>query len=124
MKHFPQYRLEDFYRKHYWQGGLHILQIKRMHEYIAEDEKAKNKFQAIIHGIDLDKASKKKGDKKSLDEQEKKQDLPIFRDPDSYDEMSQEERDRLTQKMMRKHRQWAHGTSKSLGKGSGNKSGS
>lgn len=110
MRYFPQYKLDDFYRKHYYEGGLNLFQIKAMYKFIGNEKEMDCKFQAGVHGIDLDKEAKKsknKPTKQKFDEIEKKQDIPLFRDPSEYESMSQEEKEQLTQKMMGKHKQWA-----------------
>lgn len=124
METFPQYKLEDFYRKHYYQGGIHLFQVQLMYEYIQKREIEKYEFHASLQGIDLRKEMKKhKSTKNSinrqkqlLDQQEKKQDMPLFRDPEEYKNLSQEERDELTKKMMGQHRQWVQGKQKIGGK--------
>jgi len=116
MESFPQYKLWDFYHKRYYQGGLHIFQVQLMFEHIMERKNNEYRFFAALQGIDLDKELKKKGQKtqsQDLDDQQSKQDLPLFRDPEEYDNMSQEERDRLTQEMMSQHKNWAESGNKS-----------
>jgi len=116
MENFPQYKLWDFYHKHYYQGGLHIFQVQLMFEHVMERKMNDNRFAAALQGIDLDKELKKKGQKtqsQSLDDQQKKQELPLFRDPEEYKDLSQEERERLTQEMMSKHKNWTEGGNKS-----------
>ena len=69
-----------------------------------------NRFFAGLQGIDLDKEMKKKGHKtqsESLDDQQKKQDLPLFKDPDEYDNWSDEEKEKITQDMKKQHQSWA-----------------
>lgn len=83
-----------------------------LHYNCAEKIEEERRFQAAIHGIDLDKEqSSSKKTQSPTGEQakdiEEKQGLPIFRDPDDYDHMSQEERDSLTKDMMKKHKNWA-----------------
>lgn len=58
------------------------------------------RFQAALHGIDLDKETGEKQVKKKATDGFK------FGDPDSYKDMSQEEREALTQQMMAKHKAW------------------
>lgn len=109
MENFPQYKLHDFFQKHYYQGGVHIYQVQFMYEHIMERKYNEHRFLAGVHGIDLDKELGKKGQKtesETLDDQQKKQDLPLFKDPDEYDNMSEEERERITQEMKSKHKSW------------------
>lgn len=110
MENFPQYKLRDFYNKHFYEGGLHIYQVQRMFEHTMERKYNDHRFHAAMQGIDLDKEMKKKGHKtqsEDLDDQQKKQDLPLFRDPDEYDNLSDEEKERQTQEMKKKHQSWA-----------------
>jgi len=116
MENFPQYKLWDFYNKRYYQGGLHIFQVQLMFEHAMERKNNEYRFFAALQGIDLDKELKKKGQKtqsQTLDDQQKKQNLPLFRDPEEYKDMSQEERERLTQEMMSQHKNWAESGKKS-----------
>lgn len=120
MENFPQYKLADFFNKRYYQGGLHVFQVQLMFEHSMERKHNENRFLAGLQGIDLDKEMKKKGHRtqsESLDDQQQKQDLPLFKDPDEYDNMSQEERDKLTQQMMGKHKQWVQQGKNGIGGG-------
>ncbi len=61
-------------------------------------------FHAAIHGAKMkNKPTKSSGELK----QPKNQDLPIFQSPDAYAGMSQEERDKLTEEMMKQHKVWS-----------------
>lgn len=85
-----------------------------MVEFVEKKKYNEYKFFAAISGIDLEKElSKETGDSKSLlENQQKKQDLPLFMDPDDYDNLSEEEREKMTEKMMSRHKNWANtGTS-------------
>ena len=52
---------------------------------------------AGVHGIDVDKEMKKK----------KEEDGFMFRDPKDYEHLSKEEKEKLTQEMLGKHKGWA-----------------
>jgi len=61
-------------------------------------------FQAGIHGVDLQGAktqSKPSTNAESV--------VPLFGDPEDYEELSNEEREDLTKTMLSKHRNWAKG---------------
>lgn len=59
------------------------------------------KFQAALHGVDLDEESK--GNKvKQTDGS-----LPMFGDPKDYDSMTPEQREQVTQNMMKKLKRFA-----------------
>jgi len=64
------------------------------------------RFQAGIHGIDLDKETGMKRGSQVSTVKGKPADIFKFGDPDSYKNMSQEEREELTQQMMGKHKAW------------------
>ncbi len=53
---------------------------------------------AAIHGIDIDKAKKEK--------EKEEADGFLFRDPKDYEHLSMEEREKLTQEMLGKHKGW------------------
>lgn len=112
MQYYPQYRLEDFYKKHYWQGGITLNQTKILYEQALLRELDSRKFQASIHGIDLNDKEQNKASEQSTDNykivpSQKNQSLPIFQDPKEYEHLSTEEKEKLTQKMIGKHRKWA-----------------
>ncbi len=110
MMNFPQYKLENFFTKRYYQGGLHYFQIQAMFEHCSKEKLNEYKFFAGIQGIDLEKhIDKQSSQYSSLDEQQKKQELPLFRDPSEYDDLSEEEKEELTKKMMGHHKNWAKG---------------
>jgi len=109
MQNFPQYKLNDFYGKRYYEGGVHLYQAYLMYEHVLENKNQEYKFYAALQGFDLDKLSQNNSSDSTsdkLEEQQKQQDLPIFRDPDEYDNCSEEEKERMTKEMMGKHKQW------------------
>lgn len=64
------------------------------------------KLQALLVGVDLDKEGKKNSPKKSKTIQEDP-DVPIFGDPEEYKELSEKEKQKITDQMMGKHKSWA-----------------
>jgi hypothetical protein len=54
------------------------------------------RFMAAIHGIDIDKAKKEKEEADSF----------LFRDPKEYKHLSKEEKEKLTQEMLGRHKGW------------------
>lgn len=56
------------------------------------------RFQAGIHGINLDKEMKK------IDKKKKEESTFMFGDPKEYEKMSEEERKKKTEEMMGKHK--------------------
>lgn len=121
MEHYPAYRLEDFYYKSFREGGITLQQAHILFQHCQKREKDRLRFQGLLHGFDIDKESEEKPDKpknkkqtsrefrKKFDEAQKKQSLPIFRDPSEYNNLSKEEKDKLTNKMMAQHKGWAKG---------------
>jgi len=65
--------------------------------HLQEDEYNKWKIQAALAGVDVEKEEGKKREENSF----------TFRDPDEYNHLTEEEKKRLTEKMMGKHREWA-----------------
>lgn len=104
--------MEDFTRKSYLEGGPTYEQTKMLYDCFVERNNENLKFQALLHGYDLDSqessgSTKKQSKTTNWDEVERKQSLPVFRDPSEYEEMSQEEKETLTKDMMKKHKTWA-----------------
>ena len=60
------------------------------------------RFEATVHGIDLDKKTKGSGPIS----QGKQIDIFKFGKPEDYEHMSKEEKEELTQKMMGQHKTW------------------
>lgn len=108
MEMYPQYRLEDFYIKHFYEGGLTLGQVKALYELGTQRKINEFKFQAMIHGIDLSKHSKNNPPPKQKDK-EVIQSPFMFGNPEDYSHMSKEEKEELTQKMLNHHMQWAGG---------------
>lgn len=66
-----------------------------------ERQMQERRFQAAIHGINLDKEMKKQTMKK------KEGSSFMFGDPKEYEKMSEEEKEKKTEEMMGKHKSWA-----------------
>lgn len=102
MELYSQYRFEDFYYKHGWEGGLSLNQVEALYIHAMRRKQEEYNFQATLHGFNInDKQTQ------SVDQKEKEQSLPIFRDPEEYKHMSKEEQDELTQNMKQHHEAWA-----------------
>lgn len=110
MERYNQYSLEHFYSYSYREGGLTLQQAHILFRHTMERESDREynrmKFMANIMGAGID--DKPKNKKQDLDEAEKQQELPVFRDPSEYDNMSEEERKKLTEQMMSKHKSWVN----------------
>lgn len=70
------------------------------------------KFQASIHGIDLEKEMKKKGVDIMEPQHDKVTKVESFKfgDPEDYKDMPMAEREALTEKMKKKYKAWAGDT--------------
>lgn len=67
------------------------------------------KFQAALVGVDLEKeVSKRQG---STDA---KRVSALFQDPKEYEKLSDEEKEKMTQEMIERHKLWARGNVKGL----------
>jgi len=114
MQFYPQYRLEDFYGKHQYQGGLTLNQVEVLYEQAMIRKTEEFKFHAAIHGASFDEDKNKsdgtqQSSQRSASElkQPSNQSLPIFQDPKEYERMDDAQKEQLTQKMMKQHKQWA-----------------
>ena len=83
------YKLSDIYKKSFKDGGLTYGQIIILFERTEKRELERMKFQAMIHGIDLDK--------------EKKEKL-MFPHPDTFRDLPEEERKEKTEKQLAAYR--------------------
>ena len=61
------------------------------------------KIEAAMHGIDVEKTIKEDGGGRQV----KKEEKGFFRDPEEYKDLSDEEKEALTQEMMKKLKGWA-----------------
>lgn len=66
-------------------------------EHYQKEEVNKFKLRAALFGVNID------GEQKKSEETG----LPQFKDPKDYENMSVEERKKLTEKMMKAHKKWA-----------------
>ena len=92
------YRLSDFYQRSFKDGGITFGQLIVLFEHSQKREVDKRKFQAAIHGAKITDAPEvvtKEGDSSFT-----------FRDPNDYEKLSMEDRKKLTEIMMGKHKQW------------------
>lgn len=98
---YYNYTLFDIFQKRWRDGGLTFGQIEVLYDHIQSQLSDEIKFMASIHGFST------KGDGKHNSEIKDKQntdnEAPIFGDPDSYNHLSQTEKEELTQKMMKRH---------------------
>lgn len=77
-------------------------QAGALYEEIQKAKDIEFRFQAAINGAEL------KDDVGSVKEQSGcKASVPLFGDPEAYNQMSDQEKDSLTGKMMNKHKSWS-----------------
>jgi len=98
LESYPQYKLEDFYRKSFLEGGVTVGQIEVLYLHTLKRQMEKFKFEAAVHGVDLDKESSKSIPKKKSDFE--------FKSPEEYEKLPEEERKKLTEKMIGTHKKW------------------
>lgn len=104
LRHYPSYRLADFYSKSFLDGGATYKQLITLFRYADEERYDNFKFHAAIHGIDLDAPPE--------DETSESSDTPrvygagqgaeerfLFKDPADYEKMTDEQRAKEDQKM-------------------------
>lgn len=77
-----------------------------LHKHTTDRMFEKMKFQASIHGIDLEEELRKQGVEMPKQKEAKPTGLQ-FRDPEEYKKMPQAERDTLTKQMMSHYKNWA-----------------
>lgn len=98
------YKLDDFFRKSWLQGGLTIAQTFYLFDRHQDEKYRDHRFLAAIQGINLDKELKKTPSQTPTKEQ---QGNFIFGDPTEYEKLTEDERVVLTSKMMGEHHGWA-----------------
>lgn len=104
MRKYHQYKFENFFQLRFYEGGLTTDQVSAMYKSIVEEQNEDIRFQAALRGVTL----KDGGNESPSNSKQTKSEpvVPLFGDPDSYNHLSDEERNVLTQKMMAKHRNW------------------
>lgn len=81
-----------------------------LYEHAERDLLDRLRFNAILHGVNLDQPTGQKPSRQ-VDQSpiEKAQSDFVFKDPAEYDKMTLEERKVLTRKMMGMHKRWHQG---------------
>lgn len=107
------YKIEDFYWKHGYEGGLSTIQVEVLYTRLTKRQEAEMRFQAALVGVELtDNAPKKPNPDGSpvntAQGPQHTEAIPgfTFKDPREYDHLSQEERQAITEDMMDKHKTW------------------
>ena len=80
-----------------------------LYEHTIKREFDRMKFEASIHGIDLEKELKEQGVEMPKEDGSKAVEAApfLFGDPEDYKDMPMDEREALTQKMKGQHKTWA-----------------
>ena len=107
METYPQYRFEDFYRKHFYQGGLTLPQVQILYKTSVRRKNDEYIFLAGIHGIDISKDVRQESQSSAGEQAPKEMTLFTFGDPKEYEHLTPEQRQELTEKMMLQHQQWS-----------------
>ena len=97
------YKIENFYRYSIFQGGLTREQFNCLYDAYQTKIVRDREFLAAIHGVTLEKSSSAS----SKDQQSATSKVPLFGDPEDYKDLSEQEKEELTQKMIGQHKVWA-----------------
>ena len=76
------------------EGGLTLAQLNTLFELHQKRDFEEKKWQALLRGVNLDKELKK----------EKTETSYMFDNPENYEKLSDEEKKRRTEEMMKQHR--------------------
>lgn len=77
-----------------------------LYKGIQENKLKEWKFHAGVHGIDIDGKNTTSSTSTSSTPVQSDPNVPLFGDPESYQSLSDEEREAQTQKMLSKHKSW------------------
>lgn len=83
------------------QGGLTFFQLEGLYHNIQIIKLREFKIQASLHGAEI------KGERSTKEMAQEHENVPLFRDPSEYEAMTQEDRDKETQRMMGLHKRWS-----------------
>ena len=107
MQAYHQYTLDNFISLRCYEGGLAPAQILCMFNHIVEEKNNDLRFQAALRGIKLEDENKGNESYNNNPHSQTQEPLvPLFKDPEAYSDMSSEEREELTQNMMKRHKNW------------------
>ena len=101
------YRLEDFYGKTGYEGGLSVIQVEVLYSKLMKRREAEMQFQAALNGIQLQE-SKPNPDGSTVLSKNTNKTIPgfTFEHPTKYAQLSEEERQKKTKEMMERHKHW------------------
>jgi hypothetical protein len=103
MERYPSYRLEDFFKKSFLQGGLTLRQMFVLYEHSQERLLEKHKFLASVIGAEVEEGVPTAESFKETDGAFV-QSGALFKDPKLYSHLGKEEKETLTQQMLSQHR--------------------
>ena len=106
LHHYPSISLLNF-TTGFKYGGLTFFQIETLFENAVKLKAQEYKIVGAFHGVSFD-------DKKAIPSDQLPEGVSdarkfVFGDPNSYKNLGQEEREKLTQEMMGNHKQWSSG---------------
>lgn len=106
LHYYPSITLTNF-MVGFKEGGLTYFQIETLFENAMRIKNQEYKIIGAFHGISFD-------DEKAVSSAELPEGVSdprkfVFGDPNSYEKLGQEEREKLTQEMMGNHKQWSSG---------------
>lgn len=107
LERYNQYRIDDLLNKSFKNGGLTLNQISILYEHAEKRRLDEFKLLGKMLGAEFSDDSEEETTKKKEITEDQNQGVPLFKDPEDYKHMSKEERKKLTQDMMQKHRNWA-----------------
>jgi len=108
LRWYPGYRLEDFYRKSFVDGGVTKDQLLFMFESGDKERYSDQKFAAALQGVDLDgETGATPGSQPPKAAPVQKGDGMLFGSPEDYENMTQEEREAQTTQMMKHWRNFS-----------------
>lgn len=119
LVYYPQYTLDHVFHRTFRQGGLTRDQITILFTHASEAEYNRLRTQALfvsctLGGTDPNDLISSKGSRVEKTSTASHQSLPdqspvfpAFRHPDEYKNLSQDEKDTLTKRMMKAHQAWA-----------------
>jgi hypothetical protein len=96
LRHYPAYRLEDFYHKSFVDGGVTAKQLFFLYRSADDERYEYYRFLGALQGIDIDE--KRTGETVNEVKTEERQFL--FQDPAVYQNMTEEEKQKETDKML------------------------
>ena len=102
------YTLHDMYNTRFLDGGPTYKQVIALFNHAQDDRKGYYIFMGAIHGVDILKEESKTNTKRKHIEKDKQQQVLVFGDPETYKNLSDNEKQQLTEEMMKSHKNWVN----------------